>query len=281
MANLLAPELMKRVIYSKYLMKWATTLQAEGHELAFSEALLAAHDSVEMLMRVVIDKLRVPPPHDFMGFWKVVKDAKGKQPSRKAALDRLNHERVGFKHKGIPPNPAIVGDLLRNAIAFCEDISREYLDVEYESVSLADLIHNADAREKVKEAEVRKSNGDLATAFTNLGLAFDELFSEARQKNEVALVGPIPIMGRRWVQDLASLSLESKLQEMAETIDALILGIEPAKLRRFTVTTPLRQHAASGAVTTVWRRDPNLLTSQDFDFCYKFVVDFGLRLLTA
>jgi hypothetical protein len=68
---------------------------------------------------------------------------------------------------------------------------------------------------------------------------------------------------------------------MAETIDALILGIEPAKLRRFAMTRPLRQQAASGVFTTIWRRDTKLLTLEDFDFCYKFVVDFGLRLLIA
>src|SRR5579859_5247772 len=127
MANSLIPELTKRVIYSKYLMKRAMAVQAEENELALAESILVVHDSVEMLMRVVGDKLRIQLSNDFMGFWHAVKVAKGKQPPRKAAIDRLNHERVGFKHKGLPPNPATVSDLLRNALAFCEEISREYL----------------------------------------------------------------------------------------------------------------------------------------------------------
>src|SRR5579862_1227532 len=139
MANSLTPETTKRVIYSKYLMKRAMALQAEANELALAESVLVAHDSVEMLMRVVGDALKIQLSNDFMAFWHAVKMAKGKEPPRKAAIDRLNHERVGFKHKGIPPNPATVGDLLRNALAFCEEIASEYLNVDYESVSLADL----------------------------------------------------------------------------------------------------------------------------------------------
>jgi hypothetical protein len=48
-------------------------------------------------------------------------------------MDRLNHERVGFKHKGIPPNPATVGNHLKNAVIFCDEASRQYLELDFDS----------------------------------------------------------------------------------------------------------------------------------------------------
>jgi hypothetical protein len=273
-------DLLKRVIYSKYLFQRAQNLEAEGHELALAGAVLAAHDAVEMLMRVVTDKLNVQWTHDFMKFWRIVEAKTQKMPPRLASIGQLNDDRIGFKHKGIPPNPTTVSDRLRNALAFCEELATEYLDLDYQTVSLADLIPKITAREAVKEAEVAIAAGILGTAFEKLGIAFDDLLREIRQKHGAALVGSIEIVGRAFVRDAASESLKSKLQKIAETVDALILGIDPAKLRRFDELTPIRQHMASGAVTIVWRRDPENLTIHDFEFCHSFVIDFGLRHLT-
>ena len=54
-ATAVAPDLIRRITYSKYLLRRATFLQREGNELATAEALLFAHDGAEMLMRVVTD----------------------------------------------------------------------------------------------------------------------------------------------------------------------------------------------------------------------------------
>lgn len=78
---------------------------------------------------------------------------------------------------------------------------------------------------------------------------------------------------------MASESLKSKLHKVAETVDSLILGIDLAKLRRFSEITPIRQHSVSGEVTVIWTRDWNRLTVEDFYFCRTFVIDFGLQLL--
>jgi hypothetical protein len=273
MSKPLSPELTKRVVYSKYLMKRAATLQAEAHELALAEAVLMAHDSAEMLMRVVADELKMVLPYEFMAFWKAVEKETGKQPPRKAAMDRLNHERVGFKHKGIPPNPTTVGDLLRNAVAFCEEITREYLDVDYESVSLADLIQNPEARDKVKEAEMAKAAGDLITALTALALAYDSLLAEARTTHGRSLVGEIRLP--TLTGSLRSQFSEPvrQLAKLVSAVDSFILGVDPTKYRRFAELVPARQRYADGHFDIFWFRDFNQLTEAEFDYCYAFIMD--------
>lgn len=275
----LTPEQLKRIMYSKYLLQRAQALNAEGHELALGASILAAHDAVEMVMKVVTDTVNVQWAHDFKKFWPLVEQKTGILPPRLGAMDQLNDDRNGFKHKGILPNPANVSDRLRNSLAFCEEISQQYLNMDYQSVSLADLIQNVVARTQIKEADLAKESGNLPTAITKLGLAFDDLLSEARKKHEEALVGQIPILGRDFVQSVASESLKSKLHKVAETVDSLILGIDLAKHRRFSEITPIRQHSVSGQVTVIWTRDGNSLTVEDFHFCRTFVIDFGLQLL--
>jgi hypothetical protein len=270
---------MKRVIYSKYLMERAKVLLAKNNELSSAEALLAAHDSVEMLMHVVTDHLKIVGFRDFMEFWKVVKNAIRKEPPRKEAMGRLNHARVGFKHMGILPNPSVVSDILRNAIAFCEEISQEHPDLEYESVSLADVIQVKEARDKIIEAEKHKADGNFGQAIASLSVAFDALLDDAQARYESALVGRIEYPGRGIVLDREAKNAISKVQKLAETVDMLILGVDVGKLRRFDQLTPIRQHAYSGDVMLIWTRDHTRLTIEDFDFCHAYVIDFGLSIV--
>lgn len=279
MARALTPEELKRVIYSKYLLGRANALAAEGHEMALAGAVLGTHDASEMLMRVVSDVLNVKW-NQFGEFWSNI-EAKGlPRPPRLGAMDQLNSERTAFKHKGITPNPAKVPTRLLEASSFCEEIANTYLGLDYQSVSLADLIQNTSARTKLKDAEAAAGRGEFGAAVTDCGNAFDILFAEAREKHKGALVGDIPIDGRDFVKSPTTESMKAKIQKIGQTVDALILGIDPSRLRKFSETTPIRQRTGYGDVTVIWTHGYTTLAKADFDFCHSFVIDSALRLFT-
>lgn len=287
-APALSPDLVKRLSYSKYLLRRAVSLQREGNELATAEAVLVGHDAAEMLMRVVTDFLGAKPPDQFMRFWQSVTDATGTPPPHKTAMDRLNNLRVGFKHLGNLPNRAAVGDLVPVVTAFCHEIVSLYLKTDFETVSLADLIPNEEARKKAKEAEQSFASGDKQNAFFALGLAYDKLHKDAREKMGLAIEqGHWDRWDRsfRWSGDAEkfakALHLDQMAKEMQRLIDItnlLVSGIRPQEFRRFSSLTPLRQYTMSGSVQAVWRRDWQTLDAEAFDFCYSFVIDFALRL---
>jgi hypothetical protein len=162
-------EQMNRVIYSKYLLERAKARQSEGNELASAEAIVLAHDSAEMLMRVAYDHLGIAQPYPFMDFWKLV-EKKTKQPvPLKSQMDGLNKQRIEFKHGGRLPNPKTVAALLPNVEAFCEEISQLYLDkLGYRSASLAALIQNSDAKKYMEAADIAQGKGDIPQALTEL-----------------------------------------------------------------------------------------------------------------
>jgi hypothetical protein len=271
----MTPDILKRLTYSKYLIRRAKFLQEAGNELSSAEAVLAAHDAAEMLMRVVIDHLGINPSDKFMDFWKLVKDKTGSDPPHKGAMDRLNNLRVGFKHKGNLPNSGVVADLMPSVAAFCAESAEQFLKVDYESVSLIDLIPNAEARDKVKEAEKAKAEGKIPDALLALGIAFDKLHDEVRKRESLGLI-PQPYGRHDWDPHR-----DRAFRQVIETVNMLILGIHPPKLHRFSVSTPTRTYATSGAMQVMWTHDAGKLGTDDYNFCHQFVIDFALRVVSS
>jgi hypothetical protein len=269
------PDYVKRVTYSKYLLARAKFLHKEANELSSAEAVLVMHDAAEMLMRVITDHLGVNPSDKFMDFWKLVKDKTGSEPPRKGAMDRLNNLRVGFKHKGNLPNSNVVADLIPLVTDFCTETAEQYLGIDYEAMSLTDLIPNSQARDKVREAEKAKADGDIPRALLALGVAFDTLHYEAYKRDSLGLISKVS--GRYDWDHGAAVAIN----KVVETVNMLILGIHPPKLRRFSVCTPIRTYAESGAMQVVWTHDPNRLSAGDYEFCHQFVIEFALRLVLS
>ncbi len=271
----MTPDKVKRLTYSKYLFRRAKSFQQIGNELSSAEAVLAAHDAAEMLMQVICDHLGINSSDNFMKFWEIVRAKTDSEPPHKSAMDRLNNLRVGFKHKGNLPNSSVVADLIPSVAAFCAESTEQYLKVDYESVSLIDLIPYAAVRDKVKEAEKARADGNIPNALFALGIAFDNLRGEAHKRDSLGLI-PQFYGTHDWGQ-----GLDRPLRQIIDTVNMLILGIHPPKLHRFSVSTPTRTYATSGAMQAIWTHDPTKLGTDDYDFCHQFVIDFALRLASG
>jgi len=287
------PDLMKRLIYSKYLLNRARLLQQEGNELACAEAILTAHDSVEMLIRVIAEFVNAKQSERFMEQLRLIEKETGKEPPCMAAMDRLNHLRVSFKHKGNLPHPANVAELMPSVTDFCPAVTSQYLGLDYETVSLAELIQNAGARAKVKEAEAAKTADKIRDAICALRMAFDILHDEAREKCKSILIRGVDAPGFEFLprvgKAISSLAKIFKLEaltlavhQLVETVNGMLLGIEPAKFRRFSEITPFPSYRGfQRNVEYLWRPKRPELRPEDFDFCHEFVIDFALRLVSS
>lgn len=263
----LSPDLLKRLTYSKYLLGRAVTLQREGNELATAEAVLVAHDATEMLMRVVVDSLGAKPPDNFMQFWKNVAQKNGVEPPHKAAIDRLNNLRVGFKHLGNLPNPSVVGDLLPVVTAFCHEIASLYLKIDLETVGMADLIPNDEAREKVREAETEFEKGRLENAMLSLRLAYDKLFEQAGKT-----------FGFFGLDAWEASLIDRNLAALIRHVNLISVGINPIRAQRAAKLMPGILRFQGGNTQVQWWRKP---TAEEYEFCRDFVIDFGLRLVQS
>lgn len=166
----ITPDEMNRVTYSKYLIERTKAHQAHGTELGSAQAILAAHDGAEMLMRVVYDHLKIDPPFQFMKFWDLLEKHPSGRPPFNSAMKGLNTQRNEFKHGGRLPHSKNVAALLPQVVAFCEEIAHLYLDIDYKSTSLAALIENVDAKKHLEAAEMAHASSNTQEAFQSLRL---------------------------------------------------------------------------------------------------------------
>jgi hypothetical protein len=282
----LPADYLRRLVYAKYLLRRATELLRHRTLLATAEALLALHDGAEILMRVVGDQLRVKQFYNFMEFWSRIKDVTGNEPAHRATMDRLNDARNSFKHKGIPPDRTVVSGFQALVEEFCGDLCSQYLGLDYEKLTMGSLISNNKARELVEESEKLFESGDKRNAMNQLAFAFDELYFSARQDAHEVVLKPPATPSFPSTQDFTARKLidiakdfAKDHERMADTVNMLLLGIDPLALLFFKRSTPGVVRFAGGRVEIDW--NPRGVPAPDDEptylRCRDFVIEFSLR----
>jgi hypothetical protein len=168
----------KRLLYAKYLLMRAESAQKEIGDIGAAVSLTLMHDGAEMLMIAVLDHLGIQPAkrnRDFLDFWKELKDADQPEPPFRTAMDRLNNLRVGFKHKGNLPSAQTVRDLMPSLQAFFEEVTSRYLNLDFGSFDLADLVDFADVQFQLKQARKHFGERQKQDAFIAVRMAYDAL----------------------------------------------------------------------------------------------------------
>jgi hypothetical protein len=280
----LPADYIRRVVYGKYLLRRADELLRTRTLLAAGEALLALQDGAEMVMRVVGDHLGLPPRYEFLDFWSKVKEKTGTEPQHKAAMDRVNVARVGFKHKGNTPDRTLVSGFQTLVEEFCADLCSQYLDEDFSALTLSSLISKAPVRALMQESEALFEGGSVREALEKLALAYDRLKTAAEDEANEVLVNTglsfhfpdsHPMLGR------IESSLKDLVQDhnqLAETMNMLLLGVDPHSYLFFRKSMPVIVRAGLlPKEILVW---PNLDQKCDpftYPPCRDFVIDFSLR----
>jgi hypothetical protein len=279
----LPPDYVRRAVYAKYSLRRAKELLHQKTILAGGQALLALQDGVEMLMRVVADHLQLPPFQNFMEFWPRVKDKIGTEPPQRAAMDRLNNARVGFKHKGNLPNLAVVSGFLPLAEEFCIEISSDHLGLDFLHLSMAELVSKDTVRSVVQESETLFEAGSRMEALEKLALAFDDLYSFMKDQAKDLMMGePEELQWLRFddhqLQRFAGLIVDWS-GEVIWTVNMLLLGIDFPAFFFFHKTVPTILRTEGGNTQFAWPhgfpKEP--IEERTYMACRDFVIDFSLR----
>jgi hypothetical protein len=273
-------EIRKRLLYAKYFLSRAKQAQTERNELAIASSLLLMHDASELLMLAVTDHLGLGSNWNFMQFWEKVKQKGGKEPGHKIPMGQLNDLRVGLKHKGTLPHAQTVRDLMPRIDAFCEEVTKDLLDLDFAQLSLANLVADDNVRNMLQEAEQALKAGDRKNAFLNLRLAFDKL--RGLIASDVALIkkprgikvpkGALPTETKQGL-----LNLQGVVFDLVGTLNTLILGIDPVRYRSLIANTPAVSWTPSGQHQAVFTHDYSDVPDEVFRTCFEFVVEVALN----
>ncbi|MCZ7373261.1 hypothetical protein [Micromonospora sp. WMMC250] len=270
-------------------------------------SVLSFHDAVEHFLVLAGEHLgaNLPDHIQFMKYWAELQPKKlsgGVDLSGKVGMDRLNRLRNGFKHVGQMPGLAAIEQARADVAAFFEDNTPKVFGLEYSGIDMTDLIHQPEARAKVRAAVDAHIAGDRPEAMALLVEAFDQLVHEHIYPQGFS--GPAFTFGPRLSRPMSRGGIEaavrsverpyaglSRAQErLVEQIDwmtrvtsegqralrMIALRIDFREYHRFQQLTP--ELFYTGAGRQVSRSQRYAPSSSEFDFCHQFVISVALRV---
>jgi hypothetical protein len=304
----LSPDEARRLAFIRYLHHQAVQ-QGSLPEPQSSAAVLLLHDAVEAFLLLAAEHLGAAPPREFGQYWDVLSPARltgGVDLAVKQGIVRLNKIRVNLKHHGVQPGKAAIDQGIADAATFFAANTRLVFGIDYDRVSMADVIEQEKVRELVRKAEAANAGGDHISAMIALSDACALLLlprrSESRQPSPLRFGDNFrwwgldmvkkalrPSGDSRGVDPYANdrRSLAEHIGTLTETVKALqsaarvtTLGIDYAAYLRFVRLTPAHVDTMDGR--RQYRAPKGYApTCHDVEFCYQFVVGASLRLTQA
>lgn len=270
-----------RLVFAKYLFHRGAEEIERGREVGMSMAVLHFHDCLELFLQCIAESVGVDDRNvPFPAYGAKIKEKAKKAIALARVVDKVNGLRVPLKHQGLPPGRSALKGLSAEVEVFLEQNSQLFLDISFNSVSLADVIADPTAGEHVKAAEAAIESGKYADAFQQLDAGFDALLA-----SESARLPQREQFGRRLDRDIADPNDVPKLEVRPEdermrrmvkrmnerfsrvvaAIEPLRLGLDPSEYQRFRQLT----HRVQTALHE---------TRENAAFCLSFVVDAALRM---
>jgi hypothetical protein len=232
-------------------------------------SVLTLHDAAELFMHLALEH------HDpqrkkqiaFMEYFSLLPSLSGRTP-----IERLNTARVGLKHSGVLPASSAIAEFPTAVLSFLGDNCHALLGIDFNRVSMVDLVRSDDVRAHLQSAEAAIVDGEGIKAMGELAIAFAKL----TDIHELIGAPPeyldqFPTAGRFWNT--------GEIGALRSVVSVLALGLDLRRWARFKRLVPQVVRASVGEVQyglAEWTGDPP--TPADLQFCLDFVVQSALRL---
>ena len=173
----------KLLAYSKEFFLSGKRELNQDTSMAYMQAVLKFHDAVEFCVRAIIEEYQVNHDRnsDLFTLMKCVnKSIPDKSLPLASQMDFLNTARAKIKHHASVPS---IEDTQRCHIHtkdFLEQVTEDYLDTDFLSVSRLLLIKDPIVRQHLEEADKQRNEGDYLEALIEVKKAFYSARPSAR-----------------------------------------------------------------------------------------------------
>jgi len=285
--------IIRRLAIIKYLHNIGVQ-QSMQVETVAGFSVLAFHDCAEMFLLLVAEhKGDNCEKWSFMEFWN-----KYPELSLKESMRNLKDRRVSVKHKGQFLSKTDI-EISRVTITdFLEQNTPIQFGIEYNDISVSELISYNNVKEYVNKAEVFYNENKLYECLSNCKIAFLELLYtyEASKINRFGIESSISVgeeigndyqllvgnddkQGARWFKEVTDTT--NKIRDLLKIV---ALGIDFKRYTYFeTITPEVRVWWEEGAkeyepYPQEYYNQYNLIRGEDCRFCINFVIDSALKL---
>lgn len=274
---------MSRIIRTKFLYRAAVNELDSGHPFAAGMAISLLQDAVEAMAHdaaaSVNAQLKVHA--NFLEHWDAVaKSSAGKQLPYKIEMTELNAARVSFKHLGVSPSLSEADKQRLAAHRFLVETAHVFFNVDFDDISEADLIANAQIQSAVKAAEAALIASDPTKSLEYSRIALDAV--EDLMKSAVIVAEkdhfdpPIPREVRaaaegvvRWVN--------RRFTALERSVALSVLRVNPADYWFLYQTLPGRTIGGgfywTPAISTISTRTPERARA-----CIRIIIDLAQRV---
>jgi len=269
------PELIDRIVCAKYLFQSGSEYIERAGTYSDGIAILHLQDSIEMFLRTVAEHLHCSIK-ETISFNQLIDeiDKAGKGAlTHRSALNQLNKARVNFKHFGLQPKHEDVRKFNRDLQAFFPAATRTFLNLDFESLSLINLINHQRVRNFLARAEIQLDSENNSESIHASAVAFELYRNFAGHQGESTRLR-VSSEDERKMRDLVR-AIQDSLWNQQEQINLIMDGINLGDYRRFKRHIPCVSLSSANTVHSSWHfhNRPDKLTKEDAAFCLRFAID--------
>lgn len=291
----LPPQTLQKLALVRYMFNNGVHESEQPTPLS-ATAVLLFHDSIELFLGLACQHLNIVlnDGTQFMQYFAAIEKhfGQGKGLTHAESMRRHNKLRVAFKHHAVLPADSEIVAFRATATAFFVENTPRVFGVEFESVSLIDLVQFEEAREHLTKAVRLKRQRKTGDALTEVSFGFQRLLDEWQESNgfDSPFRWALPHLrnptGRRYtpgrpgiegaVEDLVE-DLRRTLGPIRDAVELLCFGVDYRKYLKFLALTPCVRYDYQTAFPGA-HPGPTKCSTEDFEFCINFVVETALTL---
>lgn len=231
-------EVVRRLAFIRYFYSIAEGHSREPQPIC-NISILMFHDCVELFLQLAAEKHHVQGAEanrspSLMDYWDIFKKQREDLvPTHKEGMRRLNSVRINLKHLGIYTHPENIETFRRSTYEFLVENSRRLFEIDFESVSMLDLVQCEKAKELLIQARDNLDN-DLEIAMGQVKEALYVLIEDHQRRGEIVLGrSPFPFEKGAWgwtnyhfEQDMIPRAVRQVIDGISWSFKILTLGID-------------------------------------------------------
>jgi len=285
-------EATRRLAFIKYLYDVGVDQSRRAEPFCWV-SVLTFHDAVELFLELASEYLNVPKrvkELSFPKYWGIInpilKEKGQPELTQRITMDKLNENRIAFKHHGTPPSKLAIEESRVNATNFFEENASIIFDVKFSEVSLVNLIQCEDAKKSLMESQRLLKQNKRKDALDKIALAFAQLIDDYEMR-KTDKFGRSPFFFGEKVSPIMEFpiglsfeEMERALKPLQDAVKILSLGLDYRKYARFHVLTPVVIRFIGGkySIQRIEIGRKISPTNEDVQFCIDFVIESAITL---
>lgn len=282
----------EQVVLSKYFFQQGQEHAGSHGPYSSGLAVSLFQDAVEMMLWAIAKHVDA----DFKGkqpafeqYWDIIRDTANnphkRRPPLKAKMADLNKARVNFKHYGQVPREEDAIRFEGYAEVFLSESTKEFFELDWNTISLVSLIRSQTIRQLMKEAEECKHEGDYRGCVERCA-ASEHLISDfltrrliSSPRNQHLFISDRFSTDRKAERTLRQQFhyIDEYLNELRALTVVALFRIDLSRSSVIQTLMPLVEHWANGRLSFRHKRESDY-SNREADLCCSYVTELALKV---